>query len=339
MCGARGSRARPLNVVLVRVDGIGDALVCAPLVAALRAAGHRVGALLTTRNAEAFARGTFAQVHVVERIPWPAHGSTQSSYRRALDDARAARYDVALVASEEPEAYRFARDCGARSRVGFVTGWEKPLKTLWAARRLTRTVVREASAWRARVHEVRTIFRLGAGLHGELAPTRDIARLRPLVSAATGRRDREDAVMLQIARTHREPAGRATFRAIAERVAAIAPATVVASRDDAELATSLATALGLSCRVFDDVAAWRDALACARAVVTPDSGAAHVAGMSGVACVDVFAARPHVAYDVRRWRPWAGPARTLVAGPDPAANAAAVADALASLLARAGTFA
>ena len=41
------------KLLLVRTDGVGDALVCAPLLAALRDAGHEVGALLSTRNAEA----------------------------------------------------------------------------------------------------------------------------------------------------------------------------------------------------------------------------------------------------------------------------------------------
>jgi ADP-heptose:LPS heptosyltransferase len=320
-----------MNVLLVRVDGIGDALVCAPLVAALRDAGHAIGALLTTRNAEAFAAGTFARVHVVERIPWPAHGSTAASYASALAEARAARYDVALVVSEEPEAYRFARECGAPVRVGFTNGWEKPLKSLWVRSRLTRAYVREASAWRARRHEVEAVFLLGTGLHAELAPTRDVRRLRPLVMRDAG--PRNDIVALQVAhKVHASPAGAAEFLAVAGRVAHRYRTVVVASHSDAELARSLATPHRLDCRIYDAVGTWREALGCVRAVVTPDGGAAHLAGMAGVPCVDVFGVRPHVAYDVRRWRPWAGPARTLVSGPEPLATAAAVDAALGALL-------
>jgi ADP-heptose:LPS heptosyltransferase len=73
-----------VKILLVRGDGIGDALVCAPLVAALRDAGHEIGALLSTRNRYAFAERTFARVHVLERIPWPRHGSTKITYRAAL---------------------------------------------------------------------------------------------------------------------------------------------------------------------------------------------------------------------------------------------------------------
>jgi len=46
-----------VRVLLVRLDGIGDAAVCAPLLLALRDAGHEVGAALTTRNAGLFAPG------------------------------------------------------------------------------------------------------------------------------------------------------------------------------------------------------------------------------------------------------------------------------------------
>ncbi|MBD5603513.1 MAG: hypothetical protein IAI48_00230, partial [Candidatus Eremiobacteraeota bacterium] len=252
-----------MNVLLVRVDGIGDALVCAPLIAALRGAGHRVGALLTSRNSEAFATGTFEDVHVVERIPWPEHGSTPASYARALSEARAARYDAALVVSEEPEAYRFARACRAKMRVGFSNGWEKPFKSLWARGQLTHALVREASAWRAREHEVEAVFRLGAGLHDERAPTRDVARLRPLVTDRDG--SREAVVALQVARkVHASVAGDAEFRAIAGRIANRYRTVVVASAEDAELARSLAAPYRLECRTYGLVANWRDALAQAR---------------------------------------------------------------------------
>jgi ADP-heptose:LPS heptosyltransferase len=72
------------RILLVRLDGIGDALVCAPLVAALRDAGHELGALLTTRNQTVFAERAFERVHAVERIPWPRHGATPESRARAL---------------------------------------------------------------------------------------------------------------------------------------------------------------------------------------------------------------------------------------------------------------
>lgn len=303
-----------MNVLLVRIDGVGDALVCAPLIAALRAAGHRVGALLSTRNAGAFAPGVFDAVHVVERIPWPRHGSTPASYAGALADARAACYEVALVASEEPEAYRFARACGARRRIGFTNGFEKPLKSLWARGHLTRALPRETSADRVGEHEVETLFRLGAGLHAEAQPTRELGRLRWLVALREAKP--ADLIVLQVARkAHASEAGRAAFAALAQRIGKSHPIALFAAGEDAALARELGAPHDLVPSVFERVEAWRDALVGARAVVTPDGGAAHLAGMAGVPCVDIFEAGPHSAFDVRRWRPWAGPARTLVGSP------------------------
>ena len=47
-----------MRVLLVRLDGIGDALVCTPLILALRDAGHEVNLALSDRNAAVFAPGT-----------------------------------------------------------------------------------------------------------------------------------------------------------------------------------------------------------------------------------------------------------------------------------------
>jgi ADP-heptose:LPS heptosyltransferase len=301
-----------MNVLLVRADGIGDALACAPLVAALRAAGHRVGAVLGTRNRDVFAPGAFDHVHVLERIPWPRHGSTPASRRSALAAARAARYDIALVASEEIDAYAFARDARIPERIGFINGWEKPLKSLRVGPLLlTRALVRPASAERERHHEVVTLFRLGRGLHREPVPTRDLARLRPLV---IGQR----AV----------PHGRVVVQASAKFAAAglDAAAFVAATRElearglrplvvgeDAAFANGIAEAAGVGVAAGLDVAAWKAVIAGARAVVTPDSGAAHVAGMLGVPCVDCFA--PAGARAMARWTPWAAPFRAISLDP------------------------
>jgi ADP-heptose:LPS heptosyltransferase len=324
------------KVLLVRADGVGDALVCAPLLAALRDAGHEAGALLSTRNDEAFAFGALAHVHAVARIPWPEHGSTPASYASALHAARAVGYDVALVASEEPEAYRFAREAGVPRRVGFTNGWEKPLKSLWARGQLTRALVREASPWRIREHEVETIFRLGAGLHAENVPTRDTARLRPLVCHGRGNGavyESEPFVALQVARkVHGEAAGARRFAAIVAEVARRFRAVVFATPADAALAHAIAARSGVEIRTFERVAEWRAAVCGARAVVTPDSGAAHLAGMAGIPCVDLFEISPHASYDIRRWQPWAAPSRSLVLSPDPAAASATVTETLCELL-------
>jgi ADP-heptose:LPS heptosyltransferase len=327
---------RPQRVLLVRVDGIGDALALAPLVAALRDAGHELGAVLSTRNAGVYAPNVLARVHVLERIPWPRHGSTAASYARALDDARATRYDVALVASEEPEAYRFARAAGIPQRVGFANGWERPAKSLWSRRQLTKALHRPASAWHARAHEVETLFDLGAGLHGEPGPTRDTRRLAPLV--VTGEPPTDGRIVLQVSAKYASLGfGVAEFGAIARRVASRHAVVVVSDGGEAELARAVhasAQRAGVALDVPATLDAWKGRLAGARAVVTLDSGAAHVAGMVGTPCVDIFVRGPHVDAEMRRWAPWAAPSQLLsVASPPQPSLDADVGDALDRVLA------
>ena len=310
-CGALAISAIPRRrVLLVRLDGIGDALACAPLVAALAGAGHELGAVLSTRNREAFAPGAFAHVHVLERIPWPKHGSTAESWTTALSQARAVDYDVALVVSEEPEAYRFARAAGARRRIGFVNGWEKPLKTLRFRAMLDEAVVRPASAERTEEHEVETVFRLGRDLHGETLPTRDPQRLAPLVLDAPPVRHGRVAVQLSDKLAHAGldvPALMLILRALAARTG-----PPLALSDDGELSAA-ARAAGFEVAQLP-TPEWKAAIGGAAALVAPDSGAIHVAAMTGVPSLALWAPGPSVARDIARWSPWAAPGTARLVG-------------------------
>ncbi len=299
----------------MRADGIGDALVCAPLVAALHAAGHVVGAVLGTRNRDVFAPCAFARVHVLERIPWPAHGSTPVSRARALAGVRAQRYDVALIATEELDAYAFARDARIATRVGFVNGASKPLKSLQVRALLTRAIVRPASAHRARAHEVETLFALGRGFVRETRPTRDVARLRALVLGETAGGGERRSIAIQTSlKFARAGLHRDTFVALAAALRTRGDDVVLVGDDDA-LVRDVAFASGTRGAPALDVRAWIASVAHARALVTGDSGAAHVAGMTGVPTVDAFAPGPATAYDACRWAPWAAPHRMVVLDP------------------------
>jgi ADP-heptose:LPS heptosyltransferase len=302
-----------MRVLLVRLDGIGDAAVCVPLLAALREAGHEIGVALTTRNAGLFARDAIVAEHVLERIPWPAHGSTPESTARASAEIAAARYDVALIASEEPEAFALAAP--VRERAGFTTGWARPLKTLWVKSRTTRTVSRSQRAGGEDAHEVEVMYRLGAGLVRREAPPADAAMLRPLLTD-----DRVDGTDVASAGTRR-PGGSLIVQAGPKWLASGVPAGVqralfarlaphariVAAPGDAQAVRELT---GIEPETFAGLRPWVEALASARAVVTVDTGAAHVAGMLGTPVVDVFP-DAHFAAQVRRWRPWASPYRAF----------------------------
>jgi ADP-heptose:LPS heptosyltransferase len=297
-------------VLLVRLDGIGDALACAPLVEALSDAGHELGAVLSLRNRDVFAARTFAHVHAVERIPWPRHGMTRASRDRALGEARRAHYDVALIASEEPDAYTFALDARIKRRIGFVNGWEKPFKTLSIRPMLTHALVRPASAALAIEHEVETLFRLGRGLHGEGVPTRDPERLRPLILDAEPQHHNRVAIQLN-AKFVEKGIDIAAFAAIARELERHGLLTLGTSDDD-EFGTAFAARSGTAFAPTATLLEWKALLGGARAIVTVDSGAAHVAGMLGIPSVVLFAPGAAVEVDMMRWRPWAAPSRTIV---------------------------
>lgn len=292
-------------MLLVRLDGIGDAAVCVPLIAALRAAGHEVGVALTTRNAGLFAPGAILAEHVLERIPWPAHGSTPASTARAAAEIAAQRYDVALIASEEPEAFALAAP--VRERVGFTTGWARPLKTLWVRARTTRTVSRSQRIGGGDAHEVEVLYRLGAGLVREPAPPADRDRTRAVLleNPLTGAGGGTNAIVQLGLKWVDSGVAPQTLRAVVARLAPYA--RFVAAPGEAEAVRELT---GVLPETFPTLRAWVEALNVAGVVVSVDTGAAHVAGMLCERVVDVFP-DAHFEAQVRRWRPWAAPYRAF----------------------------
>ncbi len=314
------------SILVVRQDGVGDALVLTPLIAALREAGHRLGAVLSTRNAGLFAKGTFERIHITERIPWPEHGSTSSSYLRALAEIRAAHYDVALIVSEEPEAYRIARAARIPRRIGFWNGMQKPLKSLWVLTQCTRVVARSAELEREPVHETQAVFALGAGLSPELFPTSDIARLRPLLLDEPVVCD--GGVLVQLtAKWQQIGVARGALRAMLDGLRERYAVTTIAPPEELD-----------DPRAFDEYVqitrtpeAWKRAVAQAGIVITPDTGTAHLAGMLGVPTIDVFPDTPEASAQWARWHPWATVARQLLTRGEPEQFAAEVVDAVGLL--------
>ncbi len=316
-----------MKILVVRLDGIGDALACTPLIAALRSAGHELGIALTQRNAAVFARATFAWTHVLRRRSWPAHGHAPSDVETTVTAAQLIGYDLALVASEEPDAYVLARRSAKRS-VGFINGWEKPLKSLATRRNLDRAIVRSASAKRAREHEVETLFRLGEGLHGEAMPPRDPARLSGLVVDVDGggvsARAANAPIAVQLGpKWAKVGIERAQLGGIVRQLRVLGPVRLLVSGEEAgeirALREFLDDAETIDATVFDGdegMRAWKRAIAEARVLVSTDTGAAHVAGMTGTACVDLFPDVPWVRAEIVRWEPWAAPHTCLVAGRD-----------------------
>lgn len=296
------------------MDAIGDALVTVPLLAALRRAGFAASAVLRRANAQAFAPGALQRVHVAEE--------ETAAHIAAFD------YDVALIPSEEPQAYALARGAHIPVRVGFEHGLlGKPLKSWWIRRQCTQTVRRAAGLDTRGLHEAEIVFRLGRALLKDTEPSRDPVALRPFVVDGSPVRDSRAAFQV----TEKWLRLGATFDALAEAARGLAKAREVrwiAAASEAAFAARFAQATGARVETFETLAPWKFAIAAARALVAPDSGAVHVAGMTGTPVVALYAANNH-RLQIARWRPWAAPFRALAIAEEWPAE---VEPALASLL-------
>jgi ADP-heptose:LPS heptosyltransferase len=108
-------------------------------------------------------------------------------------------------------------------------------------------------------------------------------------------------------------------------LAQLVSATATAAGSDRVVLFASAQDEGLACSVMEhapsgaarievlaslSLARWLGALDCAVALVTPDTGAAHVAGMLGAGVIDLF---DETDFDrlSQQWHPWAGASRCL----------------------------
>lgn len=316
------------SVLLIRLDAIGDALALTPLLAALRQNAIPVDLVLGSVNATVFSSAARRRVDVA---PFALRAGDRNN-RRAIARFGASLaprgYSHVLVATEDPGGLRLAAAVGAPHRVGFVNGWGKPLKTLWAAGRLTRRVVRTAGLDPRAPHECEVLFQLGSGLIAEREPTRDLARLRPLLLDLEPPRDAR--VVVQVTdKWARLGIDDGDVVALLQRVQAFGMRPIAAASERA-YADRIAHRAALPIERFERLAEWKAAIAGAAALVAPDSGAVHVAGMVGTPTVAIFPPARNAALQRARWAPWAAPSRVLEARAGwPHAAAAALAQLLA----------
>jgi ADP-heptose:LPS heptosyltransferase len=284
------------SVLIVRLDAIGDALTTVPLVAALRRYGWRVGAVLRPVNAAVFSAAAFERIHV-------ADGAGIGG------EIRAAKYDCALIPTEKAQAYRIARDARIPVRVGFENGWGKPLKTLWVRRMCTETIFRTAGLDPRAPHECEVVFKLAHRLLPHAEPPREPALLRPIVL------DREPAPDARIAiqvtdKWERLGAQLQDVEDLIRRIAARHTVRLIGAQTEWEYCDRVSSAVSLPVETFSALADWKASIAAAKALVAPDSGAVHVAGMTGTRVVACFSPK-HFALQTARWSPWAAPNRIV----------------------------
>jgi ADP-heptose:LPS heptosyltransferase len=315
------------SVLIIRLDAIGDALALAPLLAAFGERRIPVDLVMREVNAGIFASRAARCVLVA---PFELRSSERANLA-AIDAFGAALsqsgYTHVLVATEDPGGYRLAGATRAPARIGFSNGWGKPFKALWARRFLTTSIYRPAGLDSAGRHECEVLFDLGRSLLGDARPTRDAALLRPL--AIEREPEPDDRAAMQITdKWERLGIETADVVELARRVAGFG-GRFIAADAERDYADEMEIAAGIRIDRFDSLDPWKNAIAAAPALITPDSGALHVAGTIGTPVVAVFPPSPQYDLQVARWSAWAAPSRIVKAECDWPARAA---DALAQLL-------
>ena len=298
------------SVLVIRLDAIGDALALTPLLAALRERAIPVDLVMRALNAEIFSSRAARSIYVA---PFTLRSSTLAN-RRAIRQfgarLRANDYSDTLVATEDPGGYRLARAVGSQHRVGFVNGWGKPFKTIWASLMLTRAVVRSAGLDSRAPHECVVLWKLGEQLLGDTPIPRDPEVLRPLIletDVPRGARlafqvsDKWERLGIEFAQVVR------ALRATAQ----LGTVHAIAASSESAYARRIEAATGVTVERFAALGPWKEAIANAAAIVAPDSGAVHVAGMVGTPAVVVFPPIRDFDLQLARWAPWAAPYRAL----------------------------
>ncbi|MGA8534451.1 MAG: hypothetical protein WB615_10125 [Candidatus Tumulicola sp.] len=317
------------SVLIIRLDAIGDALALTPLLAALHAMSIPVDVVLRPGNAGVFSSRAVRSVVVGDFDLRSNRPPNLAAIERLGERLATRRYTHALVATEDPGGYRLALASQAPARIGFSNAWGKPAKALWLRRFLTQSIYRSAGLDRRAPHECQVLFRLGGALLGSTAePTRDAAQLRPLVLESQPRPD--DRIAVQI--TDKWERLGIAFEQVVDvvrRVGAFGLPRLIAATAESAYSARIASATGFAVESFDATQPWKDAVAAAPALVAPDCGALHLAGMLGTPAVGVFPAEPHFALQVARWAPWAAPHRIVRADEGWPRR---VSDALATLL-------
>jgi ADP-heptose:LPS heptosyltransferase len=300
--------------LLVRLDGVGDALACVPALEGLLRAypAARIGALCSPANAELFSQR-------VERV----HVFTADMTVDALaPELQRAAYTHALVATEEVVGYQLARAARARRRAGFWHRFDKPFKSSWQFAQLTDRVYRPA-AWTARPeHEVEALYRLALAFGARSPAPGDAATLRSwlAIDPAAPRSQTRTALGFQITGKLVTggwgPGALARLVTATHRASGLPETTLIVAPGDEGLARALLEDLGSGARERTHlvppgrVPQWLGAIDSLAVLVTPDTGAAHAAGMLGAPVIDIFDG-PRFDQLSRQWRPWAAPNRCV----------------------------
>lgn len=298
-------------ILLVRCDGVGDAALCIPSLEGLRRAFPQAvfGAVCSAANSTLFSNR-------VDRVYIYDEDQPVAAMRAEL---LRGKYTKALIATEEVAGYQIGRLSGAPQRAGFWHRLHKPFKSLWQRSQVTAAVYRPAAWTKAPEHEVQTIYRLAVALGAEEPAPRDAQSLRTWlrVEPSEVARSARGAIGFQITpklvTEGLGPSGLATVVTEALAVLGGRRGILIASAADESLAcavfehvpVALKNSGLLKVAVSLSLSQWLGVLDAVDALVTPDTGAAHVAGMLGNRLVDIFHQGDFERLEAQ-WHPWAG---------------------------------
>ena len=300
------------SALIIRLDAIGDALALTPLLAALHAHEIPVDVVLHPANADVFSSRAAGRIVASSFELRSSERSNLAAIAAFGSKLAARRYTHVLVATEDPGGYRLAGATGASVRVGFSNGWAKPLKSLWSRAFLTESIYRSAGLDPRAPHECEVLFRLGRELLGAAAaPSRDARQLRPLVLESEPQPD--DRIAVQISdKWERLGIDLVGVVELVERLGAVyGRLRLISAKREGAYADRVAQLSRVEIERFDATEPWKAAIAAAPAIVAPDSGALHVAGIVGTPTVAVFPPGKNFALQVARWAPWAAPHRIV----------------------------
>lgn len=235
------------------------------------------------------------------------------------EELRSDGYTKALVATEEVAGYQIGRLSGAPQRAGFWHRLHKPFKSFWQRSQVTAAVYRPAAWKRTPEHEVQTIYRLAVALGAQAPAPRDAQSLRSWlqVEPSDVSRAARGAIGFQITpKLVTKGLGPSTL-------ATVVVEALVALGGRRGILIASAADESLACAIFEHAPAaqknsglltlaaslslpqWLGVLDAVDALVTPDTGAAHVAGMLGNRLIDIFNEDDYERLEPQ-WHPWAG---------------------------------
>ncbi len=180
---------------------------------------------------------------------------------------------------------------------------------------LTRRIVRSAGLDARAPHESEVLWQLGESLLGDAAIPRDPRLLRPLILEEDVARSNRVAFQISDKWERLGIAFDHVVRAL-QLVSQTYPTTAIAPENEADYAERVGQAAGVPVERYEQLEPWKRAIGSAAALVAPDSGALHLAGMLGTPTVAVFPPIREFKLQSARWSPWAAPYRALRADAD-----------------------